>query len=264
MVKKPIIYILAGLLMLALLMGCSQKPTSEASFIAEVLEVHENYILVEPVQGSRELASADKIAIAVGENTRLTSDGDTIALSDITVGSKIEIHYDGAIAESYPAQINSVSQIIILKDRVFAVSDENFEVKTYISKLSFDEEEEISLYSTIEYIGDKSSITIWSGEPYFHHMIHKGEEVFSGGLTLDVLQGTELKKGEVYNIPFVKSGGFSEGDEDADFWRIFFAEKELKLPAGEYTFEAVTSFTLDEAQKERVQLKNQFKVEVNK
>lgn len=267
MVKKLLCYILAVLLMAALLIGCSQKPTDEgdaATFMAEVLEIHDNSILVEPAPESKELASADKIAIAVGENTRLLSDGNAIALSDIAVGSIIEIFYDGAIAESYPAQINSASQINLLKEHVFVAQDDNFVIKTYISRLSFKEEEEINLYSTIEYVGDKDSIEVWSGEPYFHHMIYKDEELFSGGLTLDVLKNTVLKKGEVYPIPFIKSGGFSEDDKDADFWRSFYAEKELKLPTGEYTFEAATSFTLDKEQKERVQLKNQFKVEVNK
>lgn len=94
-------------------------------------------------------------------------------------------------------------------------------------------------------------------------MIYKNGNVITGGLTLDILKKTELKKGEIYIIPFSKSGGFSEDDPDADFWRDFYSEKTLKLPEGEYIFSAITSFTLDEEQQEKVQLKTDFTVEVN-
>lgn len=263
--KNTFIYILGLILVASLLAGCGRGTEKGVSFIGVVLENSQNYLLVEPVEGSAELASADKIAVFIGENTQLSLKEKTnsITAEDIEAGSRVEIFYSGAIAESYPAQINSCYKIILLEEYVFTDSDENFIVKTYIEKLQFKQVEEISLYSTIEYIGDKDSIDIWSGEPYFHHMIYKNGEVISGGLTLDILQKTELKKGEIYTIPFSKSGGFSEDDPDADFWRDFYSEETLKLPKGEYTFSAITSFTLDEEQQDKVQLKTEFTVEVN-
>ena len=146
---------------------------------------------------------------------------------------------------------------------VFTASDENFTVKTYIEKLQFNEDEEISLYSTIEYIGEKDSIDIWSGEPYFHHIIYKNGEVFTGGFTEQLLKKTELRKGEIYTIPYIKNGGFDEDDPNADYWRDFYSEETLKLPKGEYTFSAITSFSLDKEQKDKVQLKNEFAIKVN-
>ncbi|QOX65764.1 hypothetical protein FRZ06_21625 [Anoxybacterium hadale] len=265
MMKNTIIYILGVMIVLSLLAGCGRGPEKGASFIGVVLENKQNYLLVEPVEGSAELASADKIEVFIGEDTQLSLKGKTAAITAeaIGAGSSVEIFYSGAIAESYPAQINSSHKIVLLEGYVFTASDENFLVNTYIKKLQYKETEEISLYSTIEYIGQKDRIDIWSGEPYFHHMIYKNGEVFTGGATLDMLKKTELKKGEIYTIPFSKSGGFSEDDPDADFWRDFYSEKTLKLPKGEYTFSGITSFTLDEEQQDKVQLMTDFTVEVN-
>ncbi len=266
MVKRFFIYILSALLFVSILSGCTVKTTEgEASFIGVVLEKHQNAILVAPVEGSEELSSADQIMVLIEEDTRLKAKekADTISAQDIAVGSRVEIYYDGRIAESYPAQINSSSQVELLEGYVFIASDENFLVKTYIDKLDFEEGEEIKLYSTLEYIGEKDSIEIWSGEPYFHHMIYRDQEVLSGGATLDILQKTEFKKGKIYTLDFSKSGGYSEDDPDADFWKDFFNEEALRLPKGTYTLMGTTNFALDEEEKERVELKTEFIVEVN-
>ena len=145
---------------------------------------------------------------------------------------------------------------------VFEAGDENFIVKTYINKLEFDEGEEIKLHSTIEYIGENESIEIWSGEPYFHHLIHDGDKYINSSIALLILKGTVLKKGEVYTIPFDKIGGFTREDPDMNFWEKYFSEKGLRLPAGDYTFTALTDFCLDMDQEEKVTLKTEFKVKV--
>ncbi|HQA59311.1 MAG: hypothetical protein GXY97_11160 [Clostridiales bacterium] len=145
---------------------------------------------------------------------------------------------------------------------VFEAGDENFAIKTYINKLEFDEGEEIKLHSTIEYIGQNESIAIWSGEPYFHHLIHDGDKYINSDIVLGILKETVLKKGEVYTIPFSKSGGFTREDPDAEFWEKYFSEKELRLPTGDYTFTAVTDFCLDMDQEEKVTLRTEFKVKV--
>ncbi|MDF2653766.1 MAG: hypothetical protein K0R19_240 [Bacillota bacterium] len=264
MMKSTVICILGVLIALSLFVGCERGPVKEASFIGVVLENNQDYLLVEPATGSEELASADKIAVSIGENTQLNLKGTTAAITaeDIEVGDSVEIFYRGAIAESYPAQINSSHKIELLKELIFTASDENFLVKTYIGKLKFQEAEEISLFSTIEYIGAKDSIDIWSGEPYFQHIIYKNGEIFCGGFTQDILKKTELKKGEIDTIPFSKNGGFDEDAPDAGFWRDFYSEKELRLPPGEYVFSAITDFTLDKEQKQEVVLKTEFPVEV--
>ncbi len=161
------------------------------------------------------------------------------------------------------SQVEGDLQAKDAKPPVFTARDENFEVKTYIDKLEYEQNEEINIYSTIEYIGENESISIWSGEPYFHHLIYNGKEYINDGVVLDVLKETVFKKGEVYTIPFSKSGGFTQEDPDIEFWEQYFSEKELKLPGGDYTFTATTDFCLDADQKEKVALKTEFKVKVN-
>ncbi len=80
----------------------SDNVVKEVSFNARVLENNNNFILVQPEEGSPELNSSNKIVVRVkGENNTLKD------LSEFTEGSKVKITYDGMIMESYPAQINA-------------------------------------------------------------------------------------------------------------------------------------------------------------
>ena len=63
-------------------------------FNATVLEIHDGYYLVNPVEGSRELSSADKIEVSM-KNLDPSLEPE--------VGDLIEITYDGMIMELYPA-----------------------------------------------------------------------------------------------------------------------------------------------------------------
>lgn len=159
----------------------------------------------------------------------------------------------------------SQTQVQEVKDpgyQIFTAEDENFQVKTYINKLEFEENEEINIYSTIEYVGENNSISVWSGEPYFHHLIHNGEEYINDDTIETILKETVLKKGDIHTIPFSKSGGYSQDDPKAEFWKQYFSEKELKLPKGDYTFTAKTGFFLDMDQQESITLKTEFVVKV--
>ena len=66
-------------------------------FVATVLEISGNSVLVEPVIGEEELQSSDRISV------------NTTNLGDIgaEIGSDVEIYYTGGIMETYPAQINA-------------------------------------------------------------------------------------------------------------------------------------------------------------
>jgi len=151
MLKKPLLYILGVIMVLFLLGGCSKGTIDEVSFKGSVLEVGDDYLMVEPAEGSKELDSADKIVLRIKKNTKLSYKAKSISIEDIVEGSRVEIYYNGEIAESYPAQINNISRVLLLED---------------------------------------------------YHMIYWNDEEFNGGLTLSILKTTELKKGEVYTIPF--------------------------------------------------------------
>ncbi len=75
-------------------------------FEATILEIRDNYYLVEPVEGSTELNSADRITVPM-ENMNSSPEPE--------VGDILEIEYDGSIAESYPAQITNVYSISVVK-----------------------------------------------------------------------------------------------------------------------------------------------------
>ena len=63
-------------------------------FYATVIETYARSIIVEPVQGSVELRSSDKISVGVDDSTMYP------------LGTTVKITYNGLIMESYPAQIN--------------------------------------------------------------------------------------------------------------------------------------------------------------
>ncbi len=76
-------------------------------FQAEILEDHNGYYLVKPVEGSWELNSADRIEVPV-RNAHPSPEPE--------IGDVIEIEYSGEILETYPAQIADVYGIKIIKE----------------------------------------------------------------------------------------------------------------------------------------------------
>ncbi len=103
---KKLICILTTLAMLLSLAACGGKTENAATFRAAVLEINDGYYLVEPVEGSAELKSADQITVPM-KNMSPSPEPE--------VGDILEIEYDGYIAESYPAQINNVYSIRVVE-----------------------------------------------------------------------------------------------------------------------------------------------------
>ena len=76
------------------------------TFQTTILEIQDGYYLVESVEGSAELNSADQITIPM-INMNPSPEPE--------VGDVLEIEYDGSIAESYPAQIVNVYSIRVVE-----------------------------------------------------------------------------------------------------------------------------------------------------
>lgn len=76
-------------------------------FQAEILEVHNGYYLVKPVEGSWELNSAERIEVSI-RNAHPSPEPE--------IGDVIEIEYSGEILETYPARITDVYGIKIIKE----------------------------------------------------------------------------------------------------------------------------------------------------
>lgn len=66
-------------------------------------------LLIQPVEGSTELSSSDKIVVSFDDGTINDLDGRTIGLAELEPGDTIEVIYNGLIMESYPAQIKADS-----------------------------------------------------------------------------------------------------------------------------------------------------------
>lgn len=89
--KRIVLIILCCLLVLT---GCNKK--EEHSFIAKVIEVSSNSIIVEPDLLEDERKSSDRFIIDLKDN-------DTI----YEIDDYVKIYYDGVIFESYPAQVEA-------------------------------------------------------------------------------------------------------------------------------------------------------------
>ena len=111
--KRQLLLILTmSLILLAAACGTSSGGESKVggdetvTFQATIIEIQDDCYLVELVEGSVELNSADRITIPM-TNMELSPEPE--------VGDVLEIEYDGSIAESYPAQITGVYSIRVVE-----------------------------------------------------------------------------------------------------------------------------------------------------
>lgn len=82
---------------------------SEPNFTGVVTEVADKAIIVSVDEGEDELKSSDKMVVSL--DVKLKD-----SMTYFNVGDKIKVFYDGTIAESYPAQINTVYAILLLNE----------------------------------------------------------------------------------------------------------------------------------------------------
>ena len=107
---KKLIAIILALTCIICLAACDNKsggpdfdkPNDLHQFDATILEIHDNYFLVEPCAGMDELKSADKIEVS-------TQNADKSV--EWKVGDLVLITYDGVILETYPARLNQVYKV---------------------------------------------------------------------------------------------------------------------------------------------------------
>ena len=76
------------------------------TFRAKVLEANEQQVLVMPLEGEQERLCSDKIYVTFGKLAQIPQ---------MQAGDILQIHYDGMIQETYPAQINGTYAIEIIE-----------------------------------------------------------------------------------------------------------------------------------------------------
>lgn len=101
--KKLIALVLALACVLGLI-GCSKNFEDKPTVIGSIKEIYDNHILIatSTTEGHPYGASID-ISISTKDCKEI--------YNPLTVGDEIIVYYDGNIAESYPAQINTVYAI---------------------------------------------------------------------------------------------------------------------------------------------------------
>jgi len=124
--------------------------------------------------------------------------------------------------------------------------DDQFEMKLNITKTNFKVGEPIVYSASLTYIGNSESILIWGGSTYIIFSVTDGRKIKMEGANTAELTATKLKRGETQEFPFFKSGGYSNNDPDARFWKKFHTEEDLILPAGIYLIAAGSQFSLTE------------------
>lgn len=143
--------------------------------------------------------------------------------------------------------------------------NKQFELKLYSDNQTYKTTDKIKIWATLKYIGSNNQIKIWHSNPYISFSITDGKEFNTGNTFDDILTSTILEKDKLYKFDYVKSGGYSEEDAKADFWKKFYAEKDLYLPEGEYTVTVGGAFSYTEdTQKSKSNLSKELKIKVIK
>lgn len=139
--------------------------------------------------------------------------------------------------------------------------DDNFHVILYSNKDIYHVDEEIAIWATIEYIGPENNITIYSDEPIGGFNVVSDGVSYISNSYYPMLKTTVLNKGDILEFPMEKSGGFSETDEDTDYWREFYNEEKMLFPIGEYNVVFSTNFYTDTDSDIDLEVEYQFIVE---
>ena len=144
------------------------------------------------------------------------------------------------------------------------ISENDFELNIFSDAKVYADTDIIKIWATFEYTGNENAVTIWHGDPYIMFSVTDGKDFNTDGAAFDILDKTILEKGVIYHYDYFKSGGYGANDSDADFWRNFYSEKDLLLPAGEYIITVSAGFSTDRDNiiGSRIILKSELTIEV--
>ncbi len=120
-------------------------------------------------------------------------------------------------------------------------SDGSFAVRMTIEHTTYRIGEPINATAGVTYVGPMAQVVPYgSGGGMVVFSLEQLDGPLDMGPASDAMCATQppLSRGSAVFVPFAKSGGFSETDPQAAFWRSFFAEKELRLPRGTWRLHA--------------------------
>jgi len=169
-----------------------------------------------------------------------------------------------ANADTYLAALKEAERKNVVEHFGFAENSEvhvvnDIEMKLFSDKKVYKTTEKIHIWATLEYVGENDAIKIWSGLPHMGFSITDGKDFNTDFFIFDILRETVLKKGEVSIYRYEKSGSWN-----SEFWESPYQERDLYLPAGEYTVSVVGAFSSVEPNGEPSGLLCELQIKVEK
>lgn len=223
--------------------GCSAKTSGQGDYPAMIM-----------VEDTLYKSTGVEMSVEIDESAIL---GQADSYTSGEPARNGEINFDREMGNPYAKVEGGVAVLVdnewVLFERIGgstevsnACAANDFELKLFADKKSYTTEDAIQIWATLEYVGEKDTVTIWHGIPYISFSLTDGADFNVDGMIFTVLTSTELNKGEVYHFDYAKSGRFSADDPDVEFWEKFYQEEDLKLPAGTYAVSVRGAFSLSE------------------
>lgn len=140
------------------------------------------------------------------------------------------------------------------------VTESDFVYRLVSEKDEYQENEAVKIYAELEYIGEKEEITIFHAASPFYFPIKEKVRNYDIGYGMEEpLVRTTLKHGEPIREEYVKSGGYSDQDEDdyVAFMKKFFNMN--GFPIGYYVVDGYSDFYVEND--EDSEEKDDFRIE---
>lgn len=97
-----------------ILIGYLIPTQEETSFYGTVIEVSESNLHIQGIP-ENDINHRGEFILHITPKTNIIDNNSPISISDIPINSTIQAFYTGSILESYPAQINDVTEIALIE-----------------------------------------------------------------------------------------------------------------------------------------------------
>lgn len=119
----------------------------------------------------------------------------------------------------------------------------DFVIRIRTDKNGYKDGEAIGCHVTVQYVGKRDQITIYTGDPVVGFSLRGGPGLSVNALYSLVLKPTLFERGETKRFEFAKTGAFNE--ESPPMLKEYLSQKELVLRRGQYTLTAELNYATD-------------------
>lgn len=112
----------------------------------------------------------------------------------------------------------------------------------------------ITLGASLRYVGPKESIEIWASGigPVSYSFKQADGAIRIEGVSPGDCRPFQMERGQVYWLPYEKSGSFDPSGPSASFYADFFSGEELTFPAGTWVVEGRMDLSIGTCEGENV------------